>query len=191
MGKIIIARTDDKGNKRTARILILFACVLGGCCGIPAGSVLHIILMVLLRDASTSIEYFSFTVAVIAGILIALYYALRNTDTKDHTICEKCGHQMVPMTEADALFAIPATTTEEYDDPFHYLAHHMVRISAIREIPKGRRGCFVCCYACRNCNNRITRISDFFPENGTCNWKNTYYYDMHAFETTRNKNDLL
>lgn len=191
MAKIILARESDKGSKKETLLIWLVTAMVGGFGGIPIGAILSAVMQLILKDSSPEIMYGFFGLPIVLGMLIAFLYVKKDTDIKNYTKCSACKNTMTPMTEMDTLFYIPAEGEQKYENPLLYLAGNMVRISAISEIPPQKRGCYVCVYACKNCMKRLVRISDFFPDRGTCHWKETYYYDFNEFVRTRQKNDLI
>lgn len=191
MAKIILARESDKGQKQANILIWLVTAMVGGFGGIPIGAILSAVMQVVLKDSPPEIMYGFFAAPIILGMLIAFLYVKKDSDIKDYTKCSACKNKMKPMIEMDTLFYIPAEGEQKYDNPLQYLAANMVRISAIREIPAGKRGCYVCVYACQNCMKRLVRISDFLPDKGTCHWKETYYYDFNDFIRARQRNDLI
>lgn len=191
MAKVIIAREQDRGKNSTVLLLLLVSCLIGGFGGIPVGALLSGVMQKVLNNSSVPVMYGFFAAPVILGMLIAFLYVKKDTDTKNYTVCTACGHKMKPATEMDTVFFIPAEFQQKYENPFQYLAQNMERVASIHDIPRNKRGCFVCCYVCTNCAKRIVRISDFLPQQGTCHWKETYYYDFTEFVQARGKNDLL
>ncbi len=191
MSKILIARETDKGNTSSVILAWFVTSLVGGFAGIPIGAILSAVMQGVLKNNSAPVMYGFFAAPIILGILITFIYLRKDSDTKNHTVCEKCKHQMIPMTEMDTLFSIPATGDDKYNQPFDYLAQNMVRISSMNEILPNKRGCYVCGYTCPNCSNKIIRIADFLPFNGTCHWKEFYYYEYTQFVQARQKNDLL
>lgn len=191
MPKIILAREEDKGELSSPILVRFVMCLVGGFAGIPVGTLLSAVMQVVLKDSSAPVMYGFYAGPIILGMLIAFLYIRKDTVVKNHTICTKCKHKMEPATPEDTIFHIPAEHGDTYENPLEYLAKNMVRVSSIREIPPYKRGCYVCCYVCSNCANRIVRIADFLPQRGTCHWAETYYYDFGEFVQARQKNDLL
>lgn len=191
MGQIILSREEDKGKTSTVWMSMIVLCLVGGFGGIPFGAILSGVMQRVLDDSSAPVMYGFFALPIIIGMILVLCLAMKDIDTKNHTRCSGCKHKLQPMTEMDALFYIPAEGDQQYEQPLPYLAQHMVRVSSIREIPPKKRGCYVCCYSCPNCSNRIVRVADFLPKAGTCQWKKSYYFDFQEFVTTRGTNDLL
>lgn len=191
MARIILARENDKGNK-SQNILLLFAIsIIGAFGGLIVGWILGSIAQRILNSRSPLLDYGVQFASVIIGIIIAILYCKSDLNTKNHTVCEKCHAKMSPMTVADTLFSIPVKSDQTYQEPFFFLTKNMLRISSIREISAGQRGCYTCCYTCNNCSHRIVRIADFTPVQGTCQWNNSYYFDFTQFVQARGKNDLL
>lgn len=192
MGKIIISRENDNQKTSTSVLIIIVMCMIGGFAGIPFGSILSAIMQRVLDDSSAPIMYGFFAIPIVLGMIIVLFFVRKDLKLKNHTRCSECRHQLQPMTELDALFYIPAEGDQKYENPLPYLAQNMVRVSSIRDIPPKKRGCYVCCYSCSNCSNRIVRIADFLPKTaGDLQWKESYYFDLQEFTMARGKNDLL
>ena len=191
MKMIIEAREDDKGNLASTILILFVMSLVGGFGGIPIGAILSAVMQRVLNDSSPLVMYGFFIGPIILGMILVLIYIRKDISTTNHTFCEKCKKKMTPMTEMDTLFSIPVTGEQSYTNPLSYLAQNMVRISSVREIPENGRGCYVCCYTCHKCSNRMVRIADFAPFRGQCKWKNSYYFDFAEFIQARAKNDLL
>ena len=191
MARIIQARENDKINWRQ-NILSLFAISLVGAFGgIIIGGILSALAQRLLNTRSPLVTASIVIACAILGAIICILYVKSDLNMDNHTLCEKCHMQMYPMTETDTLFAIPVQSNQTYTKPFYFLAQNMVRVSSIGDIPANQRGCYVCCYACRNCSYRMIRVADFTPVRGTCDWKGSYYFDYAQFQQARMKSDLL
>lgn len=191
MGKIIISRENDNEKSSTIWLIIIVMCLIGGFGGIPIGAILSGVMQNVLDDSSSPVMYGFFALPIVLGMIIVLLLVIKELKLKNYTRCSKCKHTLQAMTELDALFYIPAEGDQQYENPLSYLAQNMVRISSIQDIPQNNRGCYVCCYSCPNCSNRIVRIADFLPKTGTCQWKKSYYFDYQEFVTARGRNDLL
>lgn len=193
MAKIMLPREHDSGQKMTNGLILLVTSLTGGFGGIPIGALLSGIMQRVLHNSSAPVMYGFFFAPIIIGMLIAFFYVKKDINTKNRTICENCKKKMVPMTEVDTLFSIPAHGDQHYENPLNYLAQNMVRISSVHDIPENGRGCYVCCYTCQTCAKKIVRVADFYPNHRTCDceWKESYYFDFGQFSTARMKNDLL
>lgn len=190
MGKIIIAREDDKGKTPLIRMMLLTTLLMGGLAGLPIGAILSGAMQDALNSTSIPVRYGFLLLPVIIGSCMAFWVVKKNVDTKDHTRCSNCGNKMKPTTETDSLYWIPAGREESYENPLYYLAGNMKPILSVRDIPHGKRGCYVCCYACVACSKRIVRVADFAPEPGRCRWKESYYFDYQEFASAAETNDL-
>lgn len=191
MARIILAREEDKGGNRGMAFMVVAMSLVCGLVGIPIGAILSRVMQDMLHNSSAPVMYGFFIAPILIGMFIGAFFMMKELHTKNRTICEKCKAKMYPMTERDALFTIPVRGEETYGDAFHYLAKNMVRVSSFRDIPFNQRGCYVCCYECKNCANRMIRIKDFLPLHGTYTWMEAYYYDYLEFSKAREKNDLL
>ena len=190
MAKISLARENDKGKTTSVVLVLLTSCLIGGFGGIPFGAILSAIMQGVFKNSSAFVMYGSFGIPIILGMIIVFFYVKKDMDTKDHTRCSNCFTKMQPMTETDSLFYIPAEGDEQYDNPFQYLTKNMVKVANINEIPAKKRGCYVCIYKCDNCNKRIIRIADFKLSFGTCDWKNSYYFDLSEFMQAKEQADF-
>lgn len=190
MGKIIISREEDKGSTLAVLLLMFVTCLIGGVGGIPIGAILSMIMMAVLHNNSPLVVYGFWALPIVFGMILAVWFAFKNVDLKNHTRCTNCRGKMQPTTELDSLFFIPAEGNQSFENPFLYLAQNMTPVSSIRDIPPNKRGCYVCCYRCPKCSNRIIRIADFLPKPATCQWKKSYYFDYQEFVSARGRNDL-
>lgn len=189
MGKIILAREEDRGtNSRTVSAMFVFSLMIGFI-GIPVGAILSMVMQDILHNSSGPVMYGFFLGPIFAGLLIGFFISKRIIGKKDHTRCDKCKGRMHPMSQEDLLFKIPAVG-EKYDDALNYLAHNMSRISEMSSIEGRQRGCYVCVYRCAQCAKKIVRIKDFMPVHGSCNDMATYYFDYTEFINARGKDDL-
>ncbi|MBQ4524034.1 MAG: hypothetical protein IJA10_13950 [Lachnospiraceae bacterium] len=191
MGKIIISRENDKGKTSSIWLSMIVTALIGGFGGIPIGAILSGVMQNVLDDSSAPVMYGFFALPIVLGMIIVLFVVMKDMDLKSHTHCFECKHKLQAVTELDALFYIPAEEDQKYENPLPYLAQNMIRISSVQDIPPKKRGCYVCCYSCPNCSNRIVRIADFLPKPGSCQWKESYYFDLQEFVTARGKNDLI
>ncbi len=189
MGKIILAREEDRGwNVQTVSAIFVFSLVIG-VIGIPVGAVLSSIMQKRLNDSSVAVMYGFFLGPIFLGMLIGIFIGKIVINTKDHTKCGKCKGKMFPMSQEDLLFKIPVTE-EKYKDAMQYLAKSMSRVSGISSIEGRQRGCYVCVYRCVQCANKIVRIKDFMPVHGRCYDMGTYYFDYKEFVHARGTDDL-
>lgn len=190
MGKIIIAREEDKGKTPTIWLMFLTMFFVGCLGGLPIGAVLSGVMQNVLDDTSIPVRYGFLLTPIIIGGCIAVGVVIKSIDTKNHTLCKNCGRKMKPTTETDSLYWISAGREESYDNPLYYLAQNMKPISSVRNIPHGKRGCYVCCYVCETCSKRVVRVADFSPNPGSCEWKESYYFDYQEFVSAAGTNDL-
>lgn len=193
MAKIMLPREQDCGQKKSNVFLLMTMSLVGAFGGIPIGALLSGVMQRVLHNSSAPIMYGFFFGPIILAMIIVFFISKKDVDTKNHTVCEDCKKKMVPMTEIDTLFSIPAFGDQHYDNPLSYLAQNMVRISSVHDIPENGRGCYVCCYTCETCSKRIVRVADFYPNHQTCTceWKESYYFNYGQFLSARMKNDLL
>lgn len=190
MAKIIQARQEDGGMKGENILIMFILSLVTGFVGVPVGAILSGIMQRVLHNDSALVMYGFFLGPIFLGILLGCLYVGKSLDMKNHTRCKKCRGKMHPMTKMDLLFKIPAMGEETYKDAFHYLAENMVKIPSMRAVSKGQRACYVCTYQCERCADRMVRIKDFLPERGSCQDRETYYFDFAEFSLARRQDDL-
>ncbi|MDE5907280.1 MAG: hypothetical protein K2H52_00810 [Lachnospiraceae bacterium] len=191
MERMILAREEDRGMKKECYLVIFVLSLVTGFVGIPIGAILSAVMQRVLKDSSPLVQYGFFIGAIVVAMLIGFIYGRKSVDMKDHTVCTKCKGKMLPMTEMDGIFQIPAKGEEAYKDPLPYLAENMMRVPSVSAISGGQRGCYVCGYKCGNCGDRMVRIKDFLPRRGSCQDKGTYYFSYTEFLLARGKEDFI
>lgn len=191
MGKIILAREEDRGtNRKTVSAMFVFSLMIGFI-GIPIGAVLSMVMQEFYKGSLeiAVVKYVFFLAPIFLGIIIGFFISKKVVGKKDHTKCEMCKGRMKSLSEEDLLFKIPAVG-EKYDDALNYLAGNMKKISEMSSIEGRQRGCYVCVYKCERCANKIVRIKDFMPVHGCCNDMGTYYFGYTEFINARKDNDF-
>lgn len=190
MGKIIISRQNDNEINFTNISTIISFSLFGGIGGLPIGAILSGVMQNVLDDNSPTVMYGFLLLPIIIGIVGFGILSLIGCPLTDHTQCTKCKSKLQPMTQTDDLYYVPLEENQQLSNPLHFLAQNITKISSIRDIPPKKMGGYLCRYYCPKCTNRIVRIACFLPEHGSCNWKNSYYFDYQEFIIARGINDL-